>query len=387
MQLKEFEPGAENSLADKLILVDPSDVKFPVCLNLFDVNASRMNEMESEAREQAYNFATALYGYIFSGLLKGELTMYQENIFQFCAKLLLNIPKATIHTFIELLEGKDKFKRYIDTLDETTKGFFETEFNSPVYNQTKKQISARLWALLRSNVFKNMITAEKNKIDMFEAMNSGKIVLINTSKMTLQSERAGLLGKFFIALILQSAFLRAGIPEDDRKPFLVYIDEAQDYMTDQLSEFLAQVRKYKVGVILAHQFLKQLDDVSYTLRHGVLTNTTIKFVGKVLAADRKVMSEAIEVNPESFSKLKKKDKSHTEYYAFIDNVTPKGVKVRVPFGVVNKKETMSDESYDKLIENNREKYCYALDDEKPKEKGGSKTDKKPSRVGKKKKLL
>jgi hypothetical protein len=313
--------------------------------------------------------------------------MYQENIFQFCAKLLLSIPKATIHTFIKLLDGKDKFKRYIDSLDETTRGFFETEFNSPVYGQTKKQISARLWALLRSNVFKNMITADSNKIDMFEAMNQGKIVLINTSKMTLQSERAGLLGKFFIALILQSAFLRAGIPEGNRKPFFVYIDEAQDYMTDQLSEFLAQVRKYKVGVILAHQFLKQLDDVSYTLRHGVLTNTTIKFVGKVLASDRKVMSDAIDVAPESFSGLKKKDHSHTEYFAFVDNLTPKGIKVRVPFGVVNKKETMSDESYNKLIENNRRKYCYALAEEKPKEENKTKTDKKQSKVGKKKKLL
>jgi len=385
--LKEFEPDARDSLADKLIIVDPSDTKFPVSLNLFDINPGRIENMDAEIKEQAYNFATALYGYIFSGLIKGDLTMYQENIFQFCANVLLNIPKATVHTFIDFLKAPNKYDSYIEKLDETTKGFFADEFNSNVYKQTKTQLSARLWALLRSTVFKNMITADYNKIDMFEAMNEGKIVLINTSKMTLQSERAGLLGKFFIALILQSAFLRAGIPERERKPFFVYIDEAQDYMTDKMTELLAQVRKYKIGAIMAHQFMKQLDDVSNSLKDGMLTNTTIKFVGKVLAADRRIMSDAIGVDKESFAKLKKVDHSHTEYFAFVDNVTPVGIKVRVPFGVINKKDKMSDESYNSLIENNRRKYCYALPDEKSRKENSAKKDEKQFKVGKKPKLL
>ena len=76
--------------------------------------------------------------------------------------------------------------------------FFKTEFSSNVYTLTKKQISARLWAIVKNNSFHNMFANKQNKLDMFEPMKQGKMPLINTSKIVLQ-DGAKLLGKFFIA--------------------------------------------------------------------------------------------------------------------------------------------------------------------------------------------
>lgn len=372
-----FDPKVENSLADKLILVDPNDIQYPISLNIFDMKLGGLKEISERDREMAFNFATSLYGYIFSDLVEGKLTMYQENVFQYCAKLLLTIPNVTILDFIKLLEGSEGYKEYLTDLDEITRHFFKDEFYSSVYESTKKQISARLWSVIRNNTFKNMFINPTNKIDMFKAMNQGKIILINTSKMLLQSEGARLLGKFFIALILQSTLLRAGIPEDKRKPFFVYIDEAQDYMTDMLADFLSQARKYGVGIILAHQYLKQLDVVSTNLRHSTLSNTTIKFVGKVDLADARMMGERIRVKPENILDLKKVDRNYTEYLCYVKDFTSQGIKAQVPLGMVNQKKSINEASFNSLIEMNRKKYCEELTSKKD-------VLNKPEKLGKKK---
>jgi hypothetical protein len=308
----------------------------------------------------AINFAVSLFQYIFSDLVEGKLTMYQENIFQFCSRLLFSVPDATIMNFIELLEDSDKYRQYLSEVDETTRQFFENQFYSNLYDSTKKQLSARLWSIIRNNTFNKMFINKKNKIDMYEAMNSGKIVMINTSKMLLQSEGAKMLGKFFIALILQNTFQRASIDEDKRKSFFVYIDEAQDYMTDTMAEFLSQARKYKIGIILAHQYLKQLDSESTNLKYSTLANTSIKFVGKVDAYDARAMSERIAVEPEDILSLKKRDGDYSDFFCYIKDTTQGAVKVRLPLGRVNQKERMLDEAYNSLLQKNREKYCSAL---------------------------
>jgi hypothetical protein len=121
IRLKIFDPRLKGSLADKLVLVDPNDVEFPVSLNVFDINQERLKTIKDPAiREMTYNFAIALYGYIFSHLVEGKLTMYQQNIFEYCAKLMFVIPGATILTLIDFLEHSDRYKPYIKNLDEMT---------------------------------------------------------------------------------------------------------------------------------------------------------------------------------------------------------------------------------------------------------------------------
>jgi hypothetical protein len=102
-----------------------------------------------------------------------------------------------------------------------------------------------------------MLGNTRNKVDLFEAMNNGSIILINTAKDLLKQEGCEILGRFFIALISQAVQERASIPEDRRPPTFVYIDEAQDYFDESIEHLLNQARKYKVGLVIAHQNLDQ----------------------------------------------------------------------------------------------------------------------------------
>lgn len=362
--LADFDPEVKNTLAEKLVLVDPTDIDHPTALNMFDVDMERINRISDPAiREMAINATISLYEYIFADLIGGTLTLYQKNIYNFGAKLLLNIEGANILTFVELLQDGQKFKGHLSKLDQVTQQFFNTEFFSKKYDSTKEQIATRLWNILSNQTFQRMFAARENKIDMFDAMNNGKIVLINTAKALLQEDRCKMLGKFFVAMILQATYQRATIPEDKRKSFFVYIDEAQDYLSDTIAEFLSQARKYRVGLILAHQYLTQLDNISRNLKASVMANTAIKLMGKVELADAKAMADRMRVKTDNFLNLKKKDRQYTEYLCYLRDITDSAVKIAVPLGVVNRKPQMSADSLDRLRQLIRGKFC--IDDTAP----------------------
>jgi len=166
---------------DKLMIVDASDVEFPTCLNLFALSKGIEN-LSLKDKEILANSTVDLYTYIFSSLLGAELTARQGTIFVYIAKLMMEIPDASIITLRQLMEDGKKFEKYMDKLQDSAKAFFKTQFFSKTFNQTKQQILYRLWAILSNSTLERMFSNTENKVDLYGAMNEGKIVLINTSK-------------------------------------------------------------------------------------------------------------------------------------------------------------------------------------------------------------
>src|SRR3546814_8931459 len=109
-----------------------------------------------------------------------------------------------------------------------------------------------------SDLLERMFSHPRNKVDVFEALGSGKIVLINTAKDLLKQEGCAIFGRFFIALIAQAVLQRAAVLPHERRPAFVYIDEAQDYFDENIEHLLSQARKYRGGMVLAHQNIDQL---------------------------------------------------------------------------------------------------------------------------------
>jgi len=95
-------------------------------------------------------------------------------------------------------------------------------------------------------------------IDFQEIMNSGKILLVNLSKGGLGGDTSHMLGGFVMAQIQQSALARANNPHQDHRPFILFVDEFQNYTTDNVQEILAESRKYKLSLVMAHQYHEQL---------------------------------------------------------------------------------------------------------------------------------
>lgn len=347
-QLAVFDP-TDGALASKLIVINPADIDYPPALNMFDVNFDRLGGYGQAAREQILNGVIELYDYMFGSLLGAELTQKQSVIFRYLARLMLTIPGATIHNLLQLLGDATPYMQNIAQLPPGARMFFETEFPHKSFTDTKRQIQRRLWGILENPTFERMLTAPKNRIDMFDALNSGKIVLVNTAKDFLKAERSSFLGRFFIALTLQAALERAAIPENQRRPAFLYIDEAADYFDNNIDDLLTQARKYNLGVIFSHQYLDQLTP---GLRSSIASNTSIKLAGGVSDRDARSMAPDMRTTPTFILEQQKQDRS-TQFACYVRNRTGNALSLTIPFGSVEGQRTMSDSAFERLLQENR----------------------------------
>ena len=226
-------------------------------LNLFDVGQDRLAGYTPLERERLTNSILELYDFVLGTLLDAQMTQKQSVIFRYLTRLMLNIPNATIHTLRELMElgAEEKFAREIASLEGTAKHFFQTEFSSREFAQTKRQVLRRLWGILENQTFERMFSQPQSKLDLFSEMNAGKVNFINIAKDLLKESGTEIFGRFFIALILWAALKRAVLPPEERTPTFKHIDEPADYFDRTVGLILSQARKYQVGMVLAHQYL------------------------------------------------------------------------------------------------------------------------------------
>ena len=350
-----FDPKIENALADRLLIVDPSDVAYAPALNLFDIQSDRARHYDQKEREQVLAGIIEIYDYIFSGLLGAELSQKQSVIFRFLAQLMLAIPGATIHTLRETLEDANPNMDVVERLPPTARDFFKKQFFGSSYKATREQVLRRLYGVLQNQSFERMFANKVNRLDLFEVLNNGGIVLVNTSKDFLKSDASSMFGRYVIALTLKAAFERAALPFEQRRPTFLWIDEASEYFDDNIDNLLIQARKFNLGVVMAHQYLKQLKG---NLPASLMTNTSIKLVGGVSVADARVLAPELHTTPEFLSAMSKRD-AHAEFGAFIRNRTPHAIQVAIPFGTVEAMPQMSDESFDILLNASRHRLSSA----------------------------
>ena len=332
--------GRDGDLHDRIVHIDPTDVAYPVALNMFDMNTEAPTPLE---QEKLLNGVLELYDYIFGSLLGAELTQKQGVIFRYVARLLLMVPGANIQHLRRLMEddGLQEFAAYVPKLDSpTARAFFETEFNSREFDATKKQVRRRLWGILENKTFEHMFSFPQSKLRLSQEMNAGKVILINTSKDLLKQTGTEIFGRYFVALITQAALERASIPKSERMPTFVYIDEANDYFQggDQnLPIIFEQARKYRISMTLAHQYLDQLDN---KLRSSFAANTSTKIIGGVSDKDAKAFANDMRTNPETITAMRKFD-DHAEFAISVKNVTAGAMRLRVPFGHMEDMPRMS----------------------------------------------
>jgi len=354
-RLNLFAPG--EPLANKLVLVDPTDIEFPPSLNMFDSHLDRLSDYAPVDRERVLNGAIELYEHFFGALLGAELTQKQGVIFRYLARLMIQIPGANIHTLIQLMEDAKPYKQHMEALEGSARHFFETEFSHPSFGATKKQILRRLWGVLSTPAFERMFAQKENKIDLYQALQDGSVVLVNTAKELLKSDGSSILGRFFIALASQAALERSVLDEDARTPTMLYVDEAHEYFDDNIEAILNQARKYRVGMTLAHQNLGQL---SNALRASVMASTSIKIAGGVSAKDAQAVAPDMLASADFLKSMRKRG-GGTEFAFYAKGLTHSALRLSVAFGRLETQERMSDEAFEEVRAEVRARFCVPWD--------------------------
>src|SRR5258708_4576250 len=107
-------------------------------------------------------------------------------------------------------------------------------------------------------MMRSIIGQPKSAFDFRQVMDEGKILLINLSKGKTGEVNAKLLGLIVVSKLQMAALSRADIPENQRRDFYLYVDEFQNFVTDSFATILSEARKYRLNLIMAHQFISQL---------------------------------------------------------------------------------------------------------------------------------
>lgn len=355
-RLEVFSPGGP--LHDRLLIISPKDIKNPPAINIFDVNRDRLDQYDEATKEQVVAGVIQTFDYVFSGLIGADLTAKQGVFFRFVARLMLSLPEtlgrtATILDMIALMDDPAPYRAAIEALPPIQRNFFERDFASKTFAQTKEQIRYRLNAILENPTLARLFTSPRTKIDLFERLNEGSIILVDTAKDFLKGASAHF-GRIIISQVLQAVLERAVIPEWERKPTFLIVDEAASYFDSNIDDFLTEARKYKCGCVFAHQFL---DQATQSLRASLAANTTIKFAGGVSNSDARAMASDMHTSAEFILA-----QPRLHFAAHIRNVTPNAVSIPVPVGQLERERRMSDADHRRLRQLNAEKVSIPADE-------------------------
>jgi len=212
---------------------------------------------------------------------------------------LLDSPDSTLLGITRILVDKDYRQRVVNNLkDPVVKAFWVNEYEEwqdKFRNEAIAPIQNKVGQFLSTAIVRNVVGQAKSTIDIFDLMNQGKIFLINVSKGRIGEDNSALLGAMLITKIQLASMERVRVPEDERKDFYLYVDEFQNFATDSFASVLSEARKYRLNLIIAHQYVGQLvTDVSTKVRDAVFGNAGTMIVFRVGAADAEFLEPEFE---------------------------------------------------------------------------------------------
>jgi hypothetical protein len=152
-------------------------------------------------------------------------------------------------------------------------------------------IQNKLGALLSDPTLFRILVEPKVDLHFRSMMDEGKVLLVNLCKGRLGEDSALLLGSLIVSTLGLAAFSRAEEPASSRRPFFVYIDEFQNFTTLMLANMMSELRKYGVGLVLAHQYFHQLEP---DIRHAVLGNAGTLISFRVGPEDATILAREFE---------------------------------------------------------------------------------------------
>ncbi|MBL7819455.1 MAG: type IV secretion system DNA-binding domain-containing protein [Saprospiraceae bacterium] len=213
---------------------------------------------------------------VFSKLWDSAWGVKLEHILRHAILTLLDQPKATIADIVEILLNKEFRTEAIKHVkSESVKKFWKREFKE-YHKYDLLPVLNKIGGMLVHPVIKRVLIENPDEVSLRKAMDEKKIVLVNLSKGHVGADVSHILGALFITSIASASFSRVDTEEDKRIPFMVYVDEFHNFTTLSLIGMFSELRKFKVGMTMAHQYMAQLDP---DIKSAVLGNvgTIISF--------------------------------------------------------------------------------------------------------------
>lgn len=236
-----------------VILFDVSDTNYPIWFNVF----------EYETDEEKNLIVSGIVS-IFKKLYDNSWGPRLEYILRNVILSVIEYPNATLLHLNRMLTEKNFREEVLSYVkDPIVLKFRRSEFDKRTDKFRDEAIAPivnKVWQFLSSTLMRNIFGQPKSKLKFRQLMDEGKILLINLSKWRIWEDNTDMIGSFFVTKFQIDAMSRANIPYNQRRDFFLYIDEFQNFATDSFESILSEARKYKLSLIVANQYISQIDE-------------------------------------------------------------------------------------------------------------------------------
>lgn len=266
-----------------VIYLDPSDLAHPIGFNPLD-------NVPVDQRPLVAAHVVAAFQHIWGDSWGPRL----EYILTNGLRLLLDAPGSTLIGLPRLLSDADYRNRLLaHSRDPFVRSFWQQEFaqyTERLAIEAVAPIQNKVGTLLSPPVLRNILGQTKSTIDIRSIMDRRQVLIVNLSKGKLGEAPTHLLGAFLATAFAQAAEGRADVPEHRRTDFTLYADEFQHFATDSFATILSEARKYRLALVLAHQFLGQLPPL---LRQAVIGNAGSMAAFRIGAEDAPLIANEL----------------------------------------------------------------------------------------------
>ncbi|MFA6027995.1 MAG: type IV secretion system DNA-binding domain-containing protein [Patescibacteria group bacterium] len=282
-------PHIPKERADDVVIFNPSDIERPIGLNMLEADNDAMRDFAVQEMVAIFYklFGQEMIGPMFEHYMRNAMLALMED--KEAGATLIEIPR--MFTDKKFRQGKLKNVKNV-----IVKNFWQQEYEqSQAGQQAADMLSyviSKIGRFLTNDMMRNIVGQSKSGFNVRDVMDNQKILLVNLSKGQVGEVNSSLLGLILVSKIQMAAMARADMPKEQRKDFYLYVDEFQNYTTDSIATILSEARKYKLCLILAHQYISQLVKQQDTsIRDAVFGNAGTKVAFRIGVEDAETMAK------------------------------------------------------------------------------------------------
>lgn len=272
---------------DDVVIFEPFDMERPMGLNMLEYDTPEQKDFAVQEMISIFYklFPPEIIGPMFEHYMRNAMLALMAD--KDNPGTLVEIPKMfTDPAFLQ--------EKLAKVTDPVVRQFWVKEWAATTGNTRSDMLGyvvSKVGRFIENEMMRNIIGQSRSGFDLTKIMNEKKIFLANLSKGQTGEVNSSLLGLILVSKIQMAAMRRASMKDEDRVDFYLYIDEFQNFTTDSISTILSEARKYKLNLIMAHQFMPQLTD---EIRDAVLGNVGSMGAFRIGAEDAEFLEKQFE---------------------------------------------------------------------------------------------
>lgn len=245
------------SRAEDVIYFDPSDYDRPIGLNM----------LEAYTEQQRHFVATHIIGLMYKLYDPHQTGIIGPRFEHAIRNAMLTVMSEPGNTFVEVvrvLTDSSFVQELLPKVDDPIIRRYWTDQIAQTADFHKSEvldyIVSKFGRFVTNKMIRNIIGQSKSSFDLRTIMDEKRILVVNLSKGKLGEENSNFLGLVLVPKLLVAAMSRQDVPEEQRPDFYLYVDEFQNFATETFADILSEARKFRLNLIVANQFIGQIEE-------------------------------------------------------------------------------------------------------------------------------